>query len=806
MGVGVCSVGVMRNITTRFFSLVIFVCCAHGAEPTEIMSYLNWKLNPDAGKSPTETGAIDNPKAPPAKHFKVEVLTPELSEPVALIVLPNERVLIAERAGALKEYDPATKQTTLAGALPVQSWDGKIAAEQGLLGIAADPNFVSNSFLYCYYTVKPSQVAATAVDAHSVNRLSRFVYKEGKLVLDSERVILELPTRLSDTAHEAGALAFGPDGLLYLSTGDNTYPFGPDASPMDPKKRSGDARRSAGNTNDLRGKILRIRIKPDDSYTIPSGNLFAPGTAKTRPEIYAMGVRNPYKISINRKTGTLYWAEVGPDKNPSAEEINQAKTPGFYGWPFFISDNLRFITPDNKLTDPLKVVNNSPFNTGLATIPLQPRKPLHQYNRSCSILGEVYHHQDGVGKFAFPKHFNNCLFYGDWNRSFIELIRLDDAENKIAVEKFPINFKFRKVIDLRFHKGTLYVLEYGDGWLGAKGGRLSKISYSSTFNQSYDTSADQRIAGMAQNHPGTQLLLKSTCLSCHSAQNKLVGPSFVELAGRYQASEATLKTLVGKVKNGGSGAWGKIAMPAHPQYSDTDVTSMLQAILLTEDLAAGHQQSISLFNGKDLSGWHKVGGTGKFMVENGVIRGHGIDIKGNTFLTTNKTYDNFILELEARFDMDELTNSGIQFRSHAIDKRLRGYQFEFDNGAATSNTGAVWDEYGTRGFISPFIPLPWIHKTDYDALMQKHGEAVKTFQTNTAKLLKKRDWNTIKIRCRDGRVQTWLNGIKQADFTDPEGAGFRSGVIGLQLHSGKRCEVSWRNIRITELESAAIQK
>ena len=223
-------------------------------------------------------------------------------------------------------------------------------------------------------------------------------------------------------------------------------------------------------------------------------------------------------------------------------------------------------------------------------------------------------------------------------------------------------------------------------------------------------------------------------------------------------------------------------------------------IISLSNLATG-QSSVSLFNGKDVSGWRKVGGTGQFTVEDGVIRGHSIDIKDNTFLTTKKTYDNFILELEARFDMDELTNSGIQFRSHAIDNRLRGYQFEFDNGATTSNTGAVWDEYGTRGFIAPFIPLSWIHKADYKELMQKHGEAVKTFQTNTASLLKKRDWNTIKIHCQDGRVQTWLNGVKQTDFTDPKGVGYKSGLIGLQLHSGKRCEVSWRNIQITPLQA-----
>lgn len=222
--------------------------------------------------------------------------------------------------------------------------------------------------------------------------------------------------------------------------------------------------------------------------------------------------------------------------------------------------------------------------------------------------------------------------------------------------------------------------------------------------------------------------------------------------------------------------------------------------LLTVDAGEKKEKPIQLFNGTDLTGWHKVGGNGQYKVVDGAIHGFGENIKKNTFLCTKAEYSDFILELEARIDMDQTTNSGIQFRSHVFrENSVRGYQYEFEN-AEKNNTGGVYDEHGTRGFISPFIPCSWIQKKNYKQLMEKHGEAVRAFQLKNGELFKKRDWNKIVIRCEGGKVQTWLNGKKQADFTDPEGVGYSKGIIGLQLHSGKECRVSWRNIVLTPLK------
>ncbi len=101
----------------------------------------------------------------------------------------------------------------------------------------------------------------------------------------------------------------------------------------------------------LRGKILRITMNEDGSYSIPDGNLFPKGEDSTRPEIYVMGDRNPYRISVDQKTGFLYWGEVGPDANNDSmatrgprgyDEFNQARKAGFFGWPFFIANNIPY--------------------------------------------------------------------------------------------------------------------------------------------------------------------------------------------------------------------------------------------------------------------------------------------------------------------------------------------------------------------------------------------------------------------------------------------------------------------------------
>src|SRR5690606_39441571 len=144
-----------------------------------------------------------------------------------------------------------------------------------------------------------------------------------------------------------------------------------------------DARRTAGNTNDLRGKILRIKVKPDGSYTVPRGNLFAPGTPKTRPEIYAMGLRNPFRFAVDDKTGALYVADYSPDAGEPDPDRGPAghgrwmvvDRPANYGWPFCVTQDMPYQDYDfatqksNGAFDCKAPVNDSRHNTGLSKLP-----------------------------------------------------------------------------------------------------------------------------------------------------------------------------------------------------------------------------------------------------------------------------------------------------------------------------------------------------------------------------------------------------------------------------------------------------
>ena len=193
-----------------------------------------------------------------------------------------------------------------------------------------------------------------------VNRLARFKWDEAtdRLDLASEQKIIEVPTQRDLCCHVGGDVGFDSQGNLYLSTGDNTNSWASDGySPIDerPNRAPFDAQRSSGNTNDLRGKLLRINVAADGSYTIPDGNLFGPNgrfpavDGKTRPEIYSMGHRNPFRFTIDPVTDWVYMGEVGPDAggdNPNRgprqyEELNIIKRAGNGGWPHCIG------TPQN---------------------------------------------------------------------------------------------------------------------------------------------------------------------------------------------------------------------------------------------------------------------------------------------------------------------------------------------------------------------------------------------------------------------------------------------------------------------------
>lgn len=522
---------------------------------------------------------------PADEHFRVETLAEGFVDAMELAVTPDARVFVAERTGGLKLYDPKTRETTVIAEIPVEVRVGEYARESGLLGLTLDPEFGDNGWLYLFYSVR----------GEKIQRLARFTFSNGELA--EETTVLEFPhNRNNAVCHEGGSLAFGPDGNLYLSTGDNTCPFESNGSaPID--EREGrfyyDAQRSAGNTHDLRGKILRIQPKADGGYEIPEGNLFPPGTPDTRPEIFAMGCRNPFRISIDSRSGFVYWGEVGPDgaadteRGPSGfDEINQAREAGNFGWPYFVADNRAYAdydfstdTPGSRF-DPRSPINDSPNNTGLLKLP-PASEPLWYYPRASACAGPVYHYNDFPDNDTkLPRVFDNSLIVFDWTSAWIRVLKLNANSEVISNDPWLGRHLFIHPVDMEFGpNGELYLLEYGTPWYDGTDGRLRKITYSKEPIPIEVNVTDPRMAGFDMDHPGSKLIANTTCLACHTTHQKSIGPAYFEVAQKYAADPTARDTLAQKIISGGLGSWGQIPMPPHPQHNIEETQQMVDAIL-----------------------------------------------------------------------------------------------------------------------------------------------------------------------------------------------------------------------------------
>ena len=415
-----------------------------------------------------------------------------VKDPMEMAVAADGRVFWAERAGVVKMWKPDTKSTVVIGKIKV--FDG---LEDGMLGIAIDPNFTKNGWIYLNHSL-PETTKDEKGHKTGIIRVSRFTLKGEELDLDSVKKIIDIPTQRDECCHVGGSLGFDKDGNLYIAIGDNTNPFDSEGfSPHDerPGRSAWDAQKSSANMNDLRGGISRIHPEPDGSYTIPKGNLFPPGTPGTRPEVYVKGTRNGFRLSVDQRTGVLYWGDVGPDaggfdqkRGPAGfDAVMQAKKPGFFGWPYSRGDNkayakidfnaraqyaadkaaydkavksakdkgdlapadlkkpVSYTAGDPVSFDPAHPVNNSPNNTGIKELPptqpafiWYPGGPSTRFpvvnggGGRTAMAGPVYYFDEKLkSPHKLPKEFDRTLFIYEWSRNWIIAVHLD-ADSNIA--------------------------------------------------------------------------------------------------------------------------------------------------------------------------------------------------------------------------------------------------------------------------------------------------------------------------------------------------------------------------------------
>lgn len=469
-----------------------------------------------------EQAGISDTQRPEDNRFTTTILTKPgtLDEPMQMTFPGDGRILFVERKGNLKSFDLATNEVKTISFIPVNtkytSKEGRITeAEEGLMGVIADPDFSKNHWIYMYY-------ADTAEAKHV---LARWELHGDSLYGSTKKIVLEIPNQRETCCHTGGGMVFDKDGNLFLTVGNNTGNPVAGTSGLDerPGRESWDDQRGSGNTNDLRGKILRIHPEADGSYTIPDGNLFPEGMEKTRPEIYTMGHRNPWRVSIDSKTGYIYWGEVGPDASKDSiigprgyDEFNQAKKPGFFGWPYFVGDNKPYSKFDyateqvGEKFDAGHPVNNSPNNTGLKELPA-PQKAFIWYPYSNSTEfplvgssgrsatgGPVFRKADFKNaKHPFPGYFEGKLLIVEFMRGWIMTVTMDEEGNYKSMERFLPNENFSSAIDMKFGPdGDLFVLEYGSAWFrGNENAQIVRIEYNGGNRKPIVKAAADKLAG-----------------------------------------------------------------------------------------------------------------------------------------------------------------------------------------------------------------------------------------------------------------------------------------------------------------------
>ena len=317
-----------------------------------------------------------------------------LSNPTAMALAPDGRIFVCQQNGVLRVIKNGALLPT-----PFLTVTVDASGERGLLGIAFDPNFVSNQLVYIYYT-------ATTPTLH--NRISRFTASGDVALAGSEVIVMDLPNLSSATNHNGGALHFGPDGLLYVAVGDNAN--GANAQTLSTRL----------------GKMLRIT----STGAIPTNNPFFNQATGDNRAIWALGVRNPFTFSFQSGTGRMFINDVGQN---TWEEINDGIAGSNYGWPTCEG----FCNPPNpSFRDPIFAYMND--------------------GTTCAITGGAFYNPQII---QFPSQFVGRYFFADFCGGWIRTL---DPANGNAVADFATAISLPVDLQVS-PDGFLYYLARGSG-------------------------------------------------------------------------------------------------------------------------------------------------------------------------------------------------------------------------------------------------------------------------------------------------------------------------------------------------------
>lgn len=462
-------------------------------------------------------------------NYEKILLTKNVGEPIGMSVMPDGSVLHTARNGDIRLTDPDTGVTKLVNKIDVYA-----NSEDGMQTATLAPDFAESGWVYLFYAPRvmeapypettptgsaPNSLPAGADESYwdqwkGYNQLTRVKWDSAAQSLDmaTEQVILKVEVQRGQCCHVAGDVDFDADGNLYLSTGDNTPAGTPGANGFAPNNDAPgmnpgfDSRRGAGNTNDLRGSILRIHVEEDGSYTIPEGNLFAPGTEGTRPEIFVTGLRNPFRMTVDDVTGAVSWGDYGPDSGTaSAErgpmgyvEWQRTTQPMNGGWPYCHGPNANYnewnfatATAGAWFDCEAGAENNSRWNTGLDTLPPatapqlyygdkagdQPHDELVDFNAQGGqgpMGGPTFHYNADGPETQWPEYWDGKTFFYEFSQDYIAAFSQDDPDGEVThIENVLPNAALKNnlqaitdsPIDMEFGPdGSMYILDYGNGF------------------------------------------------------------------------------------------------------------------------------------------------------------------------------------------------------------------------------------------------------------------------------------------------------------------------------------------------------